>query len=98
VITTSGRHSSTSVIQCFTVAGSSRGPFARFWRTVAQRWISPSFIAKLGPKISSTRGSLSLRYRKAAPEATTRTSWAFRSASMTTCDLVAWPMPSPLTP
>ena len=78
--------------------GSSCLASCRFCRTVAQRRISPSSRAKLGPKISSTRGSRSERKRNAAPDATTRTSWRASSDSITTSERVAWPMPSPLTP
>ncbi len=61
VSTISGFHSSTVEIQLRTVSGMSRRALRTFCRTVCQRWISPSCIAKLGPKTSSTRGRRSDR-------------------------------------
>ena len=98
LITTSGRHSSTSCAQAFTPSGSSSRALRTFWRTVCQRRICPSSRAKVGPKTCSTAGSRSLRWRKAAPEANTLTSWRPSRESITTSERVACPMPSPLTP
>src|SRR3954470_23714752 len=99
VTTTSGSHSSTASIHVRTLPGSSRRMAVIVWVTDAQRRISPSSIANVGPKTSLTLPSRSPRYRNAAPEAMTRTSCplAWRPP-MDTSERVACPSPSPFTP